>query len=772
MASTIQGRIRELEELRDQYAANEQRLEAALAEASNDLQSLQQQNSAAVQTAEDELIALTQGLQQSLRDQHSLDERVGQVDLEVAQLAEQRARVASERDRLLRDAEAAREQIGLQEILQTEHRSQQKKLHAAWEEKAVERNRLKSEIAESESWRALKTHEVTSARMQLRRVTGLEWAEEELQQRGRRQALHEAFFRWRHGVAAPAAGHPNDVVRAGEWLEQSGSRALVHTSFQQWACAPPSHPSSSSRAAAFPEDDHSWHARHADSEEGETWHCWAVGTILRMRDMRVLHAVLRGWQMEAVSLRMCRLGAEELDRRRRQHIAGASLRQLALHGRCRRRLILLVKQQELRLLVAVWSAMLQAAEGRCAARKLARQHHEETWRVLLPAVWASMAAWAAGSAVGQLWTITDEDVAYAATALAAKASKSAGKSRLFFDAWHAAAQHMSTSRKGPQVLLRHRASVLLLRWQGWSMWSLAARRLQVSASAFASHCKDVARRALGFWASHGRRLATERRTCRTVCQRTLLTLLRAAFAHWSSALHMGLHQQCRHLRSSLRHLREAAVNSRADLEKLQEAHRAAELSRLSLVDELHARTAEVAATSVELVEAQGINASLNQSMQKEEDGIAAARQEVEELRNEVQVLECRQALKRGAAELSLDEAVFTASDLRREILHEEQAAHAESAQGGEEEMAAARAQQELDDMHLSGAARLRERSQELEKISSEAGRARQCLQDLQETLKMRRSLFEKQELRFAERRAEHRESESPPGSHCGSGSAS
>jgi len=94
----LPARLQQLQALRDQQRASEQTMGMALGRASSELEFLQERSKRCLESAETEVVELSESLQQSMRMQSDLDARVRFADKASAELSALRVHLLSERD--------------------------------------------------------------------------------------------------------------------------------------------------------------------------------------------------------------------------------------------------------------------------------------------------------------------------------------------------------------------------------------------------------------------------------------------------------------------------------------------------------------------------------------------------------------------------------------------------------------------------------------------------------------------------------------------------
>lgn len=177
-AASVVVRLRHLEALRDRQADSERKAELALAASRGELLRLREANTQSVESAERELVELTEGLQQSLRAQSELEGRLFEAEAEESELAAERDLAQAARDRFVEELRSAAEEYREWDATLATERAEKERLIRALHERRLAAGPLEADAAAAEMARGALQKEVERLREIVARAHRLDRAEE------------------------------------------------------------------------------------------------------------------------------------------------------------------------------------------------------------------------------------------------------------------------------------------------------------------------------------------------------------------------------------------------------------------------------------------------------------------------------------------------------------------------------------------------------------------------------------------------------------------
>mmetsp|Transcript_44521 Transcript_44521/g.123255 ORF Transcript_44521/g.123255 Transcript_44521/m.123255 type:complete len:808 (+) Transcript_44521:155-2578(+) len=789
-------RLRQLESLRDRQMLNEASMGKALAEASAELRRLQESNARTAEVAEEELTELSVSLQQSLLAQSQLEERWRRADAQAAELAAQRTTIEEERDLAERELrEAAREFDEWDRALATEQAQKERFLRALREQRSTLGHLEAEADAATAVANTLRT-EVEELRRGEARWAHRELAAERVRE-GFESRLSRAAFTWL--VAASRA------ERAERAVCERRDASQKRVAFEVWR----RHGKEQARWRRLRSEStrvtaarvlHSWSLHVTESR----WLTRQNPAAAALRRTWLLRATLAAWLKGAEAVRAAQLAPALA------WLGGVVLRAWHEHAavswwirwvgdRCSRRLRWVTVQ----LVCAAWrTAVRGVARRRRAAEALAfRRRPRRAHRGL-----EALQRWACRHAVKELATaqrrrslLRRHCMAWRRDAALQRRGREAEQfvaRQLLCHAFHGLLRHAARARGARSLsarVMRRQGMYFARRFAVLRQWSTAAATLRGLRLAARVISESQASRALLRWRRRARRrrkrwqldvvvrerMARLRRSVisawattvadarwrrnrgATIVGRRRFTLCHVVWSGWLRALRAAARECQAHIAGELEEARLGEAELSGALRCAKDARGDANLLRLRLVDELQGAAAEAASLTVEHEEARRAGESLAQAVGTERATARRLHDEAVELRAECEDLARQRAARHVTLEdelaRALEATLGESQSLRAALQASEGQARAAAAAESAARRDAACVWQELENLHRTEAAELRERDEAVTALGAQVSRSRQSVKELEDALLRRQAFARARQAELEERRCEDRE---------------
>lgn len=797
-AASVVVRLRHLEALRDRQADSERKAELALAASRGELLRLREANTQSVESAERELVELTEGLQQSLRAQSELEGRLFEAEAEESELAAERDLAQAARDRFVEELRSAAEEYREWDATLATERAEKERLIRALHERRLAAGPLEADAAAAEMARGALQKEVERLREIVARAHRLDRAEEAVRSAsGRRLLRHvlrsfavgirsarterlqlELFFRRRRRLA---------LLEAWRWLRHVGRSALkaarvrrfvgeavslrvlrdwsliaseahwakqrTHTAEAQrnawlrryvlcaWLAGARS-VAAADRAVSLRRLGKAVLQRWHEESAASAWDRWVAARCRRRWQWLVLRRCINCWRRHARRTVYWRRASTVLASRRRPRRAQSILRSWAGHCGSLAAAAATQRQRRWRTLGRCWRSWRQCCT---ILRYLRRRSAADRHRLLSRAFGLA----GTGGFLGHVrrnaslrslsrarWT--REALAVIRRALPLWAAMAGGQRALKLNAW---------------VLMRRRISNELA-W--WHFVTRRQRRFRLlpGVSATASTRRASRHRAARFaeWA----RLIAMRRFWRerlgAIRWRSRAAVLRPAWRSWLRVARRAAIERAAELQAEIEEFAVATSEMEDQLASVKGARAAVELDRLRFMDEVHEVAQEVAALTVDHREAARSERALERLAVEERDAAEGFQAEAAELRAERDEMAALRSARRLMIEEQLSSALEAPTALRAELRASEAQARAAAVEENEARHETVILHEELEELQRTATWRLELRDEEAAALRLDVSAARRSVQELNEAVELQQATLRSQEKRLQRQR--------------------
>eukprot|EP00927_Polykrikos_kofoidii_P054323 TRINITY_DN48750_c0_g1_i1.p1 TRINITY_DN48750_c0_g1~~TRINITY_DN48750_c0_g1_i1.p1 ORF type:complete len:1061 (+),score=197.55 TRINITY_DN48750_c0_g1_i1:150-3332(+) len=806
-------RMRQLEQLRERQLLAEQSLESELAQASMELRLLQERNRQSVESAERELLQLTESLQESLREQHLAEAREQQVRQDAERAADEEATLGAQRERAVAELQDATQEFRELDVVFSAERCEKEKFLRALRQQRDTTEVLAADAAAAEAAKADVLAEVRALRRTVARAENCEIADAELRDRIVFKLLTTVFSVLVSGAAACRRHRARElechrrslavcgrsVIRAWRLYCVACARAEAHWRKQRTlsSTAGAGEYAAASRAlslwsAAVSEARWLQHQRpRAETQRQRivlrsAFASWLAGVrfvaaqALAPAVRRLARSLLRIWHEEAAASFWDRWVLARSSRRRRRWILLGCWRAWARRTACKLRLQraswAMRRGAAPRHAVAALRWMLSLLERRrrltFIKSTLSQRLVARAWRVL----WASVASrrdvTEAGRRVAAAERLRLLGAAIVGLRLSASLScmerqlttRSLRRQRLevarlwVLPFWRAVATTERGQRCRQQAAVRTCASRRLWQWQRRAQKSRRLRRI----ARFIAISRDQKLRLLFCstyfrWAAEAQAARRRRGRSATVAARRRISNCQAVLSSWSRVLRVRARTRRDRFREEIEDFCVHEEEMGEALQAIRDANQSSELRRLRLIDELHATAEEAAACSVGYQEALDAGSTLQRAAAAESVKIERLESEATALRLENQAEAGRRAARHATLEDEVARALAEPARLRAELREGEEAARAAAIEENEAQLSVNALCEELEELHQTGSARVKEREEEVALLHNEVHSALRAEQQTRAALAQQESSLQRQELRVQQLRQEDTE---------------
>eukprot|EP00929_Paragymnodinium_shiwhaense_P009054 TRINITY_DN11308_c0_g1_i2.p1 TRINITY_DN11308_c0_g1~~TRINITY_DN11308_c0_g1_i2.p1 ORF type:complete len:813 (-),score=247.72 TRINITY_DN11308_c0_g1_i2:139-2577(-) len=783
--------VRQLEQLRGRQALSEQRLQEELDEASSELRELQANNSYNVEEAEQELMQLSELLQQSLQKNHLLEERAMFLEARERDLQTEEHFLEVGRQQALRQLEEAHGQATFgsrEEDLATEHEERERLLQLV-EEKRVLTKHLsretevllcnqsvlqleatalrtgldlagKREAADCGLRRKEDLRLASKAFLMFNLVTKMSKRQRVLRSKTQRRSLQtaglEAMKEWRSNAAARACWRRRledvnwcfvaEAFRC--WLRMAleerwtakclptalrmRSRSLTRIALQLWRHTL----QMALRRAAAP----AWrHLRAAALRAWRRavaalrWEQWICRHFLRRRTHSCLQASCRGWRHAA-----------------RRKVYQKRITTEFTQSRLARRLPLLWR---------AWRRWLADVQRQAGEKLPAQRRCFEGWR---KRTLGGVAACRQAELLLAAWERRCTETAFMMFSEAAARARFARRVvtqrqrrasleviyEILLPTWHLWTRLSSKFSKHHKARRREALAAGLSRWRSSATTLRAAEAARRERLTWQKRrCTQAQCAAMRDWQLSCKRSRCLRARALTVSGRGRLALLQAVWAEWLHLLHAAQRERRCELAAERVEAQRQQSKQQDALQEAESCSNAADMARLRLVDDLHEALREAAAAEVEHREAVTAKAALRRATEGEAEQLQRMAVEAAALRAANEEFLQRRTALRSSLQERLNHALQGPEMLRERLRRCEAEAHSRGRAEMEAEDCVGRLCQELEELHSTAGSKLRRKDAEVAGLFAEVEITKRSEQELSAELAQRRQALHRQELR-------------------------